>query len=601
MRARLNIQLSIYIFSIIIMVGFLVLRFLRVNTIIYDPFRWISSWSGLLLVVSVIFCFLYLKNYKNQKNLDLKYVYAISSIIALPPLGFWSLFSTQNSDFPINPWLLFPLSLTPLFIGIFLIERIKGWETSSDEKILKNVKTTFFIIASVGILIISFNLLGGLINSFQISTIIGIYLFLSPIVLVLLLPQSNFSFISNTQRDNLKLNQPSIGRTDHFETIEEAYVELRSIIKELVSFERYYHFILDATADEYYSFPFQNSKTSDLKFAATSAIVKILSTTKTPLIIEDFDNLPMAIRDEKEILKLLDVQAFIPLMSDELLRGWLALSFATKNGNEIKNNIERISFSISRTTDQIERLIHRLGLEKRVMDMNVLTRIVQGVNYTVALDDIYELIYAQTTQIIPADDFYIILKDQNSQRLRYVFCVEVDERISAKENQLIPKTKTIELEIVQSGRGLLLSNYEDYCQTRNLAILYEDIQSAIVVPLNTGAITNGCILVAHRNSEKSFTGEHLNFVQSVADLVAGAIEKARLLEETDRYARQLSILNDLTRNLTSTFDIDELYENILKNSVNMIDCEEARLIIVDEKTQELVYKKVVRWAIRRID
>ncbi|MDO9088506.1 MAG: GAF domain-containing protein [Anaerolineaceae bacterium] len=416
---------------------------------------------------------------------------------------------------------------------------------------------------------------------------------MSPIVLVLLLNQSKFSFFTNEKSVDLKENQLSIVRSENFETIEEAYVELKLIIHELVPIERYNHFILDSTADEYYSFPFQNLKTSDLKFTADSAIVQMLSTTKTPLIIENLNNLPMVIRDEKEILKLLDVQAFIPIMTEEYLRGWLALSFGQKNGNEIRKYIEKISPSISKTTKQIERLIHQIELEKRVKDMNVLTRIVQGVNYTVALDDIYELIYAQTTQIIPADVFYILLTDQNSQALRFVFCVEFDERISAKENQLITKTKTIESEIVQSGRGLLLNNYNGYCQKRDFAILYEGIQSAIVVPLNTGAITIGCILVAHRDPEKSFTEYQLNFVQSVADLVAGAIEKARLLQETDRYARQLSILNDLTRNLTSTFDIEELYETILKNSVDMIDCEEARLLIVDEKTQELVYKKVI--------
>lgn len=591
-RARLNIQMSIYLLSIIILVGFLVIRFLSMITIIFDSSGWISGWSGLFLVISVLFCFLYLKNHKNQKNLDLKFVYAFASIVALPPLGISLFFSIKNSNLPINPWILFPLSLIPIFLGIFLTERINGQEESSDTKILRNIKTFLIIIAGVGILITLSNLFNGFINFFQVSTFIGFHLFLSPIVLILVINQSKIPFFKHKKGVDFKENQLSIVRSDYFETIEEAYVELRSIINELVPIERYIQFILDPTTNEYYSFPFQNLKTSDLKFTANSAIVRLLSTTKNPFVFEDLNNLPMAIRNEKEILKLLDVQAFIPMMTKEYLHGWLALSFGQKKGKDIRDDIERISPSISKTTKQIERLIHQLELEKRVKNMSVLTRIVQGVNYTVALDDIYELIYAQTTQIIPADDFYIILKDQNSQRLRLVFCVEFDERISAKENQMITKIKTIESEIVESGRGLLLRNYIDYCQKRDLAVLYDDIQTAIIVPLNTGAITNGCILVAHRGPEKSFTEDQLNFVQSVADLVAGAIEKARLLQETDRYAHQLSILNDLTRNLTSTFDFDELYETILKNSVDMIDCEEARLIIVDENTQELVYKKV---------
>ncbi len=43
--------------------------------------------------------------------------------------------------------------------------------------------------------------------------------------------------------------------------------------------------------------------------------------------------------------------------------------------------------------------------------MNVLTRVAQGINITLSLDDILELVYAQTTQIIPASHFRIMLYD----------------------------------------------------------------------------------------------------------------------------------------------------------------------------------------------
>ncbi|MBE0686306.1 MAG: GAF domain-containing protein [Anaerolineaceae bacterium] len=236
---------------------------------------------------------------------------------------------------------------------------------------------------------------------------------------------------------------------------------------------------------------------------------------------------------------------------------------------------------------------HQQDLEQRISDMNVLTRIVQGVNYTLALDDIYELIYAQTTQVIPANDFYVILKDHQTQSLRHVFFVELDERISEKEKNLLPQYQTMETMVIESGRGLIINNYAEYCQTRTYPILYSQVKTAIVVPLNTGAITNGCIIIGQRDRENKFTENQLTLAQSIADLVAGAIEKARLLEETEQYARQLSILNDLTRKLTSTLEVDELYGTILQNSVDMVKCEEARLIILDERTQELVYQAVI--------
>ena len=44
-------------------------------------------------------------------------------------------------------------------------------------------------------------------------------------------------------------------------------------------------------------------------------------------------------------------------------------------------------------------------LERRVQEMNALTRVSQGVNVTLTFDDVLELIYAQATQIIPTSLF----------------------------------------------------------------------------------------------------------------------------------------------------------------------------------------------------
>ena len=64
------------------------------------------------------------------------------------------------------------------------------------------------------------------------------------------------------------------------------------------------------------------------------------------------------------------------------------------------------------------------NLERRVREMNILARVSQGVNITVAFDDILELIYAQTDQALPVDDFHITLFNQESNYYYFAFCVE---------------------------------------------------------------------------------------------------------------------------------------------------------------------------------
>ncbi|MBA4380848.1 MAG: hypothetical protein C0393_09295, partial [Anaerolinea sp.] len=62
----------------------------------------------------------------------------------------------------------------------------------------------------------------------------------------------------------------------------------------------------------------------------------------------------------------------------------------------------------------IERAQVVFDLERRLREMNILARVAQGVNVTLAFDDILELFYAQTKQILPLDDLHLTLYDREN-------------------------------------------------------------------------------------------------------------------------------------------------------------------------------------------
>ena len=404
---------------------------------------------------------------------------------------------------------------------------------------------------------------------------------------------SNKRTTTSIKDEGNKLSLDGNIEVKHIGEHEDIFEELRQQILEFTNTDLYHHFIFEPSNNDYYAHPFQAGKTSDLRFSSDSDFVQYLIKNQSPIIISEVTQLPGELSFEKEKLELLATNVIIPIHIENELTGWLAFTTDNQNPDEIDQIISKIKPLIDQFSNVKKHIHHQLELEQRISDMNILNRIVQGVNYTLALDDIYELIYAQTTQVIPASDFYIILKDHQTQSLRTVFFVEMDERISEKENDLITQSQSMETHVIESGRGLIINNYVEYCISRHYPIFYSDLKDVIIVPLNTGAITNGCIIIGEREKDQKFTENQLSLAQSIADLVAGAIEKARLLEETEQYARQLSILNDLTRKLTSTLEIEELYGTILQNSMDMVKCEVARLIILDDRNQELVYQAVI--------
>ncbi|MCA2002853.1 MAG: GAF domain-containing protein, partial [Chloroflexi bacterium] len=241
----------------------------------------------------------------------------------------------------------------------------------------------------------------------------------------------------------------------------------------------------------------------------------------------------------------------------------------------------------------IERLQTVAHLERQIQEMNALTRVSQGVNVTLTFDDVLELIYAQTAQIIPTSHFHITLYNEASDYYYYAFCVENNERIPERENLPFSASTDLSPEVIHRSRQIITQDYIRECRARNLTPILENVFAWMGVPLNAGAESIGALSVGSRDGATAYTRGQLGLLQAIADQTAGAIVKARLLQETQQRARQLSTLNEITRQLTSTLELEPLLQNILENAVGILNCEAGSLFLLDEQTRELVFKVTV--------
>ncbi len=594
-----KIKIVILILSGFLVIGIFVLSLPYARPLSTGLERVMILWSGILMGLALILGFTHFLRNRNMFDDGVDKFSAVGFILSWFP---FCILLFQIAIYPssaITPWIFLPFAFHPIFLG-WLIKQEENMTKKSPEGLdLRGVRGMLVLYSLIGLIILGANLINQSTNQYFLKPplYVGLILFLLPFVFLLMVKQKEFETQPKTFPDRDGIIDILIGEGknnfDQWGEIGDIHEELKMKISDHLEFELYHHFVLDHATNEYHAIAFNAEKTSDLHFTSDSNLIQYLIKIKTPIMLSDFNHLPPELVDERDKLELLNTNVLIPIIFEDHLNGWLSFSFENHQPGAVENLISKLKPSIDHYSNAINNAYQHKNLEQRLSDLDVLTRIVQGVNYTLALDDIYELIYAQTTQVIPADDFFIVLKDHQTKILRYVFIVELDARFSEKENKPITQKKTIEAQVIESGVSLNINNFSDYCLTRNFPVFYSEIEAAMIVPLNTGAITNGCIILGKRDQEKRFSETQLTLVQSIADLVAGAIEKARLLEETEQYARQLAILNDLTRKLTSTLEIEEVYSTILQNSVAMVNCEEARLIIANEKNQKFVFEAVI--------
>jgi len=369
---------------------------------------------------------------------------------------------------------------------------------------------------------------------------------------------------------------------------------LRNYIKHSISPERFHIYVYDPLSEQYIAFADESGKlTSDIQFGRTSPLVNTLEERNAPLALTSFTSIPVELQKEKNRLEILGTNIFVPLPGNQRLAGWIALG-KRLSGQEYSTS--ELAF-LDKLGDQAALAIERAqvvaNMEQRVQEMNILSRIAQGINITLSLNDILELISAQTNNLIPADDFHILLKDQETGLLEWIFYVEDDERYEARENVPLGEDTYLEGVVLAEGHSLITDDLVRTYSARGLVPPGSGVYAWMCVPLNAGAGTIGALSLGRRDASAIFNNEQLGLLQSIADQAAGAIVKARLLEETERRARQLATLNEMTRQLSSTLELEPLLQNILQSAVDILNCEAGSLLLLDEEGDELVFRVAV--------
>jgi signal transduction histidine kinase/putative methionine-R-sulfoxide reductase with GAF domain len=518
------------------------------------------------------------------------------ALFSFSPIGIWlalGFFAPLN----FSPYLFLPLAIFPLTIG-YTILRFRFLRT--DELLRRGI--TYFILTVLVALgyasvVAGVGILFGNSLPTNNSILVGIALFLIAIILeplrMRLQNLVDTLFFRGTRVFTEQLEDFSHKLTTALD-LNSIGLSMREQIAATLAPSHIHIYTYDALNDFFAALPAEGRRpTSDIRFISTSPLVKYFEKERLPLYLDNTAVLPQELQAEQSRLALLGGRLFIVLPGKERLNGWLALGARLTGQPYTPRDLRFLESICDQASVAIERVQTVSTLERRIQEMNALTRVSKGVNVTLTFDDVLELIYAQTAQIIPTSHFHITLHNKDSDYYYYGFCLENNERIPERENQPFSASTGLSPDVIRKSRPIITQDYVRECQARGHTPSLENAFAWMGVPLNAGANTIGTLSIGSRDGSVAYTRGQLDLLQSLADQTAGAIVKARLLEETEKRAFQLSTLNDITRQLTSTLELNPLLQNILENAVGILNCEAGSLFLVDEETDELVFRVTV--------
>ncbi|WP_188757793.1 SpoIIE family protein phosphatase [Edaphobacter acidisoli] len=225
------------------------------------------------------------------------------------------------------------------------------------------------------------------------------------------------------------------------------------------------------------------------------------------------------------------------------------------------------------------------------LQVDFLRTLADALNATLDLNTLMHRVADLVRAVIDYRIFAILLINERAQDLRMRFQVG--------------HTPEVERMRVKMGRGIvgqaaLLRQsilVEDVTEVEHYINANPNVRSELAVPL---VVKNKVIGVLDIESETAgyFTLEHQHLIELVASRMAIAIENARLYTRVSRQAQTLAVLNEISREITSILDLDDLLERIGLLLKRVIDFQMFSILLLNERTGELEHRFSSRYGER---
>ena len=225
------------------------------------------------------------------------------------------------------------------------------------------------------------------------------------------------------------------------------------------------------------------------------------------------------------------------------------------------------------------------------LQLDFLLRMADALNTTLDLNTLMHRVADLVRGVIDYKIFAILLVNDRTHELWMRFqtghTAEV-ERVRVKLGRGVSGQAALQ------RRSMLV---EDVTKIDNYINANPAVRSELAVPL---IVKNKVIGVLDLQSEHLgfFTADHQRLLELTASRMAVAVENARLYTRVSRQAQTLTVLHEISREITSILDPDDLLERIGTLLKRVIDFQMFTILLWNDRTEQLEHRFSTRYGER---
>lgn len=217
------------------------------------------------------------------------------------------------------------------------------------------------------------------------------------------------------------------------------------------------------------------------------------------------------------------------------------------------------------------------NLEASAEVLETLAEIGQEVNASLDLDEVLAHTAVLIKKHIDYELFGVLMVDCGGTCLIHRFAIGYPPGLA--ENLRVPFGQGITGTAAATGHPVRVS---DVSQDSRYINAIESVRSELAVPLMFRGKCVGVLDIQSRHLDY-FTKDQQNILSMLANRLAVAIENARLFQQVRTQAETLLVLNDVSREISSILDVEELLRRAAELVKRVIDYQILSIMLYDEE------------------
>ena len=281
----------------------------------------------------------------------------------------------------------------------------------------------------------------------------------------------------------------------------------------------------------------------------------------------------------------------VPMISGQEVLGVISLQSSTKPYLYSERQRDLLSAVANQAAIALQNTQLFQQTEEQNAELAVLNEMGREISSLLSVDDVAKAVYKYTGRLMDVTDFYVAIYHPETDEMSFPV-IYFDGKPSPLEKVTVENGLTAR--ILRENQPILLPDQvAERAKEMGIEILLigdDTIPKCwLGVPMALGQEILGAIVVQSDKTPNLYTERHKDLLTAMASQVSIAIQNARLFNETQQRAGELSVLNEIMRSISAEISQEKVFEVAYEKVHTLIKADAFIVALYDEASAIIKY------------